>query len=592
MSKGGSEQYRLAFLCWLATVATSLAFLPALSQQRCIALGALVGAAAVALGALLRRLSFPVVVVLLAQLVTIPALLLLSYGKHLAYGIFPTMATFEALSHQLRAGVHVAQAYAAPAPASVGLLLMVVFFIATMAALADFIALGLGRVPLAGLPLLALYTVPVAALADGVPFYGFLPGAACYVALLMADERDRLAHWGRLVTRVSPAPSAVQRMDTSGLTAAGRRISLLALSAAVLLPIFVPGFSNTLFGHPVGKGQGSGSGGQLSFEDPMVSLVSSLRRPKAVDLLTVAGDIEPQYLRLAALDLPGPDSWTVRPLDLGTTVPLSEVLPRPTGMATDVAVEPHEMTISLADAFPGDSAWLPVPYLAHTVGVDGHWGYVPSDQTVTATSELSIADLPPYDVSYSTMDLPEPRLKTAGPPPTAIVQRYGEVPADIPSVVAETALAVTTGARDNYERALLLQNFFRDHDEFSYDLTAGYGYGYQAMAKFLDQRRGFCQHFAATMAMMARTLGIPSRVMVGFLQHDSRSGDRYVFSSDKVHSWPELYFEGVGWVRFEPTQGVGAPFPQWAQHTSGPSTTPTLPTSSGSASPDETLPKA
>jgi hypothetical protein len=112
------------------------------------------------------------------------------------------------------------------------------------------------------------------------------------------------------------------------------------------------------------------------------------------------------------------------------------------------------------------------------------------------------------------------------------------------------------------------------------------------MEKFLLERRGFCQHFAATMAMMARILGIPSRVIVGFLQPDSSDGESYVFSSDRVHSWPELYFQGVGWVRFEPTQGVGAPFPQWAERTTQPTTTPTLPSPTApSSAAGETLPK-
>lgn len=164
------------------------------------------------------------------------------------------------------------------------------------------------------------------------------------------------------------------------------------------------------------------------------------------------------------------------------------------------------------------------------------------------------------------------------------------MPADIPAIVGETARAVTAGATDDYERAQLLQDFFRDRDEFSYDLDTGYGYGYQAMAQFLEERRGFCQHFAATMAMMARTLGIPSRVVVGFLEPERNTGDEFVFTSDNVHSWPELYFEGVGWVRFEPTQGIGAPYPQWAERTAVP-TVPTLPTNVPTGPVESTEPK-
>ena len=572
MKKSGVEQHRLTFLVWLATVATSLAFLPALSQQRYLAVGAALAAAVAVVGTLLRLVRTPAVVVLTVQLLAIVELLFLGYGRHLAVGVFPTRRSFEALSRQIENGMGVAQEYAAPAPASVGLLLMVVFFIAAMAAVADFLAVGLGRVPLAGLPLLALYTVPVAAVVDGVPFYGFIPGAVAYLALLMTDERERLTHWGRQVTRTAAASPG--GMDTSGLTAAGRRISLLALGAAVVLPIVVPGFSSTLFGHPVGKG--SGGGGELTFNDPMVSLASGLRRPDPVDLLSVTGDTQPQYLRLTALDIPEENAWTSRSVDLDKTLPLRHMLPRPTGMAPDVPTQQHSMTVALEDEFPSDSVWLPVPYLLRYVDVSDSWSYVSADQTVIADSKVAAASLPPYDVSYSTMDLPELRLKAAGAPPADIVQRYGTVPAGIPAVVVETAQSVTAGATDDYERANLLQSFFRDRGEFSYDLDIGYGYGYEAMALFLEERRGFCQQFAATMAMMARTLGIPSRVVVGFLEPERRSGGKYVFTSDNLHSWPELYFEGVGWVRFEPTQGVGAPFPQWAERTSAP--TPSLPT--------------
>jgi hypothetical protein len=82
------------------------------------------------------------------------------------------------------------------------------------------------------------------------------------------------------------------------------------------------------------------------------------------------------------------------------------------------------------------------------------------------------------------------------------------------------------------------------------------------------------------MAMMARTLGIPSRVVTGFLNPSDTGddGDSYIFTSHDLHAWPELFFAGVGWVRFEPTPDVGAPLPAWAPDanpTIGPSSAPT-----------------
>lgn len=577
MSRPGSDQIKLAALGWLAAVATSLAFLPALSEQRFVVFGAALSALVVLAGVGLRLLGTRPWIVLLAQLIAAAELVLLTFGHQLKFSVLPTPATFGTLGDSLSAGLEVANRYAAPAPASVGLLIMVVFYIGVVAALVDFFAVGLSKAPLAGLPLLALYTVPVAALPDGVPFYGFVPGALSYIALLTADERIRLARWGRLVSRTNSPDATAGLMDTSGLVASGRRISTLALLAAVFLPFAVPVLSTTIWGRNVGIG-GNGTGAALTFSDPMVSLANGLRRPHPVDLLTVTSDIAPQYLRLAVLDKPGPNAWTTSSLDLSTTLSLDSIPARPPGMSDTVSTVPHSMSIELQNAFPRDSAWLPVPYLLRGVNVGPDWGYVAADQTVAAKSQSALDAVGPYDLSYSTVTPTAEQLRTASAPPPDIVAKYGGVPADVPAVVASTARRVTAGATSDYERAVYLQNFFRDRTKFSYDLTAGYGYGYQAMTAFLRERRGFCQQFSATMAMMARTLGIPSRVVVGLLQPArSPSKSTYVFTSDNLHSWPELYFQGVGWVRFEPTQGVGAPFPRWAESNSVPATRPSVP---------------
>ena len=59
--------------------------------------------------------------------------------------------------------------------------------------------------------------------------------------------------------------------------------------------------------------------------------------------------------------------------------------------------------------------------------------------------------------------------------------------------------------------------------------------------------------FASTMAVMARTLGIPARVAVGFAPGEKLAKGGYLVGAHDAHAWPELYFQGVGWVRFEPT---------------------------------------
>lgn len=561
---------RLAVFGWLATVLTSLAFFPALEDKTYVVKGAALAALAVGVGIACRAVRLPAIAVIAAQLLVLAEATLLSFGEAFAFGVVPTRATFAHLDDLLRRGFEVAQQYPAPAPSDPGLLLMVVFAIGIVAVAVDALALGLGRVPLAGLPLLALYTIPVAALPDGVPWFAFVPGAAAYIGMLTLDERDRLAHWGRLVSRDS-ATAEASEIDTSGLHATGRQVSMLALAIAVVVPIFLPALSSSILDSGREGAGGEGGGGSvLSFDDPFVSLEKELRRQDPVNLIEVRSRIVPQYLRLVALNDPGPNAWTATPQGLTTAVPVGGVYPPPTGQDDGLRLRDRTMSITLADGFPGDSSWLPVPFGLVQVAVTAPFSYVIGDQTVRASAPGAIASLDPYTVDYRKPAPTAAQLSAAGPPPADIASTYASVPDGVPAVVGETAREVTASADTAYEQALALQSYFRKSGEFSYDVRVGYGSGYESMARFLEAGKGFCQQYAATMAMMARTLGIPSRVMVGFLQTSEREGNAYVFTSESMHAWPELYFDGIGWVGFEPTPGLAAPYPTYAQGIDGP----------------------
>ena len=79
------------------------------------------------------------------------------------------------------------------------------------------------------------------------------------------------------------------------------------------------------------------------------------------------------------------------------------------------------------------------------------------------------------------------------------------------------------------------------------------------MQEFLAQRRGYCEQFAGTFAAFARVLGLPSRVAVGFTPGELRDDGRYYVQDKHAHAWPEIYFDGLGWVPFEPTPARGNP---------------------------------
>jgi transglutaminase-like putative cysteine protease len=569
-----ADRHRLAGLGCLATVATSLSLFPAFQEKRYLVIGAGLSLVVLGVGMLWRQLHLPALLAPIVQAVVVGELLLATYGHHLTYGVVPTSATFQAVDAKISSGIDIAQRFAAPVPPSPGLTMITVAFVALVAIIVDLLAAGLSRATLAGLPLLALYTVPVASLPKGVPALGFIPGAAAYLGLLMVSERERLGHWGRHVSRASA--DHVHAIDTSALSAAGRRISVAAIATAVVLPVFIPGLSHQLF-H--GKSGGIGnSDGKPNFADPMVSLASALHLHTPVDLIDVNSAVAPSYLRLAVLSNPGPNAWTASGVTTSDTIPIDNVLPGPPGLSSQVATHPRSMSLTLAEGFPRGGPWLPVPYVATDIEVDLGFGaipddfaYVPNDQTVTATTGDALSHVQSYHVSYNRVSPTKQQLVDSTAVPPSIVAAYDRVPAGVPEVVRDDALSVTAHGVGPYQKALELQSFFRDSQQFTYDLNAGYGYGYRAMAKFLQARRGYCQHFAATMAMMARIVGIPSRVVVGFLSPSREEGNgTYVFTSHDAHAWPELYFGGVGWVRFEPTPGNGATIPSYTHQVAVP----------------------
>ena len=116
----------------------------------------------------------------------------------------------------------------------------------------------------------------------------------------------------------------------------------------------------------------------------------------------------------------------------------------------------------------------------------------------------------------------------------------------------QTALATT-----DYERVLALQRFFLDPANFTYDLNVSQDHDLRSMEDFLYiVNRGYCEQFSSTFAALARSLGIPARVAVGFTWGDwDEERQEFVVRGTHAHAWPEVYFAGVGWIVLDPTPG-------------------------------------
>ncbi len=151
------------------------------------------------------------------------------------------------------------------------------------------------------------------------------------------------------------------------------------------------------------------------------------------------------------------------------------------------------------------------------------------------------------------------QLRAAGEAyPADVARLYLALPS-LPARVGQLAQELTAGAATPYDQALALQDYLR---QFPYDLeVAAPPAGRDVVDYFLfDLQRGYCDYYASALVVMARTLGIPARLAVGYTSglYDPTGRD-FVVREQNAHSWPELYFPEIGWVSFEPTPAMTPP---------------------------------
>ena len=263
------------------------------------------------LGMALRMLRLPAVVVALAQLVLV--LLWLNHREAAALslgGWVPTPSSVRELLAAFGDSVLASQAYAAPVPQSVPEFYpLMILAGALTAVLVDFLAVGLRRAPLAGLPLLALYTAPVSVLDGGVSWLKFAAAALCFLFLIASEEAQRLSHWGH---QLSPGGRIFDTQTTTvssqAVWASARKIGLTATGVAVVVPLLVPTFSASLFGG--GNGPGNGDGDAVSISNPMIDLKRDLTQGADVELVRMTTpENDPSYLRITVLDSFDGTAW-------------------------------------------------------------------------------------------------------------------------------------------------------------------------------------------------------------------------------------------------------------------------------------------
>jgi hypothetical protein len=375
------------------------------------------------------------------------------------------------------------------------------------------------------------------------------------------ESSHRLRSWGRWVPTWSEhegRATAEPRSVTGGLA---RRLGTACVAAALVTPFFTPALENGLvsFRNGAGDGPGFGTAGAGGVVDPLVQIVPQLITQTDRELFTVRSP-ESDYWRLVTLtDFDG-QRWTPAATAradvsaLGQVPLLDLVPPQPSKeLGMDVTVTglrgtalPIPRGIPSTIQLEGDSA-------NNVVSVDTRSGDLETQAPIHEGLRYSVTGLVP-NPSFGDLE----RSEVGGLPLESLLATPG-----VTARVQELALKWTNKAKTDFDKALQIQGKLRN--TFVYDINVEASSSANYLETFLfETKRGYCQQFATAFALLARSIGLPTRVVVGFLPGTS-TDEPNVWSvrGTDTHAWPEIYFQDLGWIAFEPTPRGEAPQPAY-----------------------------
>lgn len=185
------------------------------------------------------------------------------------------------------------------------------------------------------------------------------------------------------------------------------------------------------------------------------------------------------------------------------------------------------------------------------------------------TTDRSAYTLPlaSYDIVYEYPTFPIEALKAAPPVKDAgLLERYTQLPKNLPERVRALAKQIASGKPTQYEQVKAIEQYFHTNG-YMYETTdvAVPGKNEDYVDQFLfETKKGYCDNFSTSMVVMLRAIGIPARWVKGYtsgrLLEEKNGKYIYEITNNDAHSWVEVYFSGIGWVPFEPTQGFTNPY--------------------------------
>ena len=501
--------------------------------------------------------------VLMAQLACSVLAASAIYGRgHLWFGL-PTFETLGFAGDLVREALVTVQAYAAPAPTTPGLSFVVGCALGLIALAVDYLAVTRRSPSLAGLPLLTAFLAAAANSGAALPVQFFVAAAAMWLILVARSGSAILRRWGTTVAvSRTPAPQDVGSQGGHEYGSVARTLGALALLAAVAIPLALPQLPPTFLGSGLGRSSSAtGGSGVVGFSQSL-DLAADLNSQSNNPVLEYrTADPSPPPLRVAVGSLYKSDQSVWEPKSAGLpALSTRPSIPDPTGLSAEVPKKPFAMTVS-RNLLDEPNLATPYPLVSADLG-NIPWGLSPEGQ------EVKVAERPDsYSLSYFRLEPTAKMLRaasTSGPstfdPTEPDLNSDGEF---APTVSALTE-RLTAGKKSGYDQAMAIQQYLRASGGFSYSLTLAdptvdaSGAQVDPLTNFLITKQGYCVQFASAMVMMSRAAGVPARMAIGFLP-GTPDRDVWTVTAADAHTWPELYFEGIGWTRFEPTPSRGVP---------------------------------
>ena len=486
-----------------------------------------------------RRLRIPTVIAIILSAAASGFVILTTQYPETVRHHLPTRATLTFARATVAASWRQFASVRAPVPTQVGFTVSAMLAAWLIAMLADLLIFRFRLLAEGLIPSLA---VVVFTAALSTPRYRF-PAVGSYVVAVAA-----LIALTRRAERRSGAPWLGRVLEKRARSAVSAGFLVAVVAAATML--IAPRIPNaTGRGVVDWRATERNQGTRLALS-PLVSLKSRLESLSDAEMFTVAAD-SAAYWRLTALENFDGAQWTSEGAVHGAGQKLSTAFPNRTGANT---LLDQEFTIGALS-----SIWLPAAY--QPIGVsDGNGGdakdirYDRKAGSLT-TSKASAAGLR-YGVRSALPVLSADILASSVPGDPG--SEYRTLPDSFPARVAAQAEAVTSKYATAYQKARALQDWFRH--EFVYDLKPPPPVTGDQLVEFVfATRRGYCEHFASAYAAMARSIGLPSRVAVGFTPGVLSGDGRFHVTGRQAHAWPEVFLSGAGWVAFEPTPGRGIP---------------------------------